>query len=239
MPGLRQIQQHDPEQLMREIEGLDINDLRSICNGIDFFACFSPEELDALIGKHLHVVAYEVGEYLIKEGSADERSLFFLLSGGASVVKRGARIPLVTLRPGDFFGEVSFLTDRVRTTNVIVHPPDMGGEGRRDDVPWRGVDQASTVVMRFAPALLTDLEIGLRIKFKDLIIQYLSARVDATHEQVVRFTGQDPMLTVDPELEQELREWNRSLEERERTKDRLIAQLAEFLDELNRCLVME
>ncbi len=224
---------------MREIEGLDVGDLRSIFDRIDFFAFFSPEELDALIGSHLHVVAYDVGEYLIKEGSADERSLFFLLSGGASVVKRGARFPLVSLHPGDFFGEVSFLTERVRTTNVIVHPPDRRDEGGGDEVPWRGVDQAATVVLRFAPELMADMEIGLRIKFKDLIIGHLSDRVDATHEQVVRLTGQDPMLTVDPELERELREWNRSLEERERTKDRLIAQLAEFLDELNRCLVME
>ncbi|MBF0126667.1 MAG: cyclic nucleotide-binding domain-containing protein [Magnetococcales bacterium] len=232
---------------MREIKGLDTDTLLLIFRQIDFFSSFSDLEKRALIGPFTHVMVYDVGEYLIQEGSSEERSFFLLLSGGASVVKKGARIPLASLIPGDFFGEVSFLTDRVRTTNVIVHPlseaqsdagigpvPHLFGPGLPDEL-----QRASTTVLRFDPELMATLEILLRIKIKDLIIQHLALRVDSMHEQVVFITGQDPLLTVDPELEFQLREGtNRPVEERERTKDRLIEQLAEFLDELNRCLVV-
>lgn len=228
---------------MREISGLDISDFLLIFQQVDFFDPFSEEERRALAGQHTHVVAYEVGEYLIQEGSLEERNLFLLLSGGASVVKKGASIPLAAMTPGDFFGEVSFLTSRPRTSNVIVHPPgatvretptipNLFSLGLPEDLR-----RATATVLRFDPELMPCLNPMLRIKIKDQIIQHLTCRVDRMHAQVVEVTGQDPMLSVDEELEEQLREGHNQLIERERTKDRLIEQLAAFLDELNQCLV--
>ncbi|MBF0341336.1 MAG: cyclic nucleotide-binding domain-containing protein [Magnetococcales bacterium] len=229
---------------MREISGLDIADFLSIFQQIEFFTPFGERERQAVAG-FARLVAYDVGDYLIQEGSSEERSLFLLLSGGASVVKQGASIPLAAMFPGDFFGEVSFLTSRPRTSNVIVHPPvdacqaipaipNFSSLGLPEEV-----QQATATALRFSSELMTALDTVLRIKIKDQIIQHLTCRVDVMHDRVVRVTGQDPMLSVDEELEEQLRDgYLLPLAERERTKDRLIEQLAAFLDELNHCLVV-
>ncbi|MBF0614766.1 MAG: cyclic nucleotide-binding domain-containing protein [Magnetococcales bacterium] len=228
---------------MREITGLHSDDFLLIFRQIDFFRPFLDQERRALAGRHTHLVAYDVGEYLIQEGSLDERSLFLLLSGGASVVKQGASIPLAAMAPGDFFGEVSFLTARPRTSNVIVHPP----AALTDETPTvpnlfqlgltATLHQATATVLRFDPELMSDLDVPLRIKIKDHVIQHLTQRVERMHRQVVEVTGHDPMLSVDPELERQLLDAQAPLAERERTKDCLIEQLAAFLDELNQSLV--
>lgn len=229
---------------MREITSLDALDFLLIFEQIDFFISFSIEEKRAMICSHTHLVAYDVGEYLIQEGSAKDRSLFILLSGGASVVKQGALIPLAELTPGNFFGEVSFLTSKDRTTNVIVHPGDFLNEAKPllPDVLLARLshetNHATTWVLQIDPELMSHLDIKIRIKIKDLIIENLTGRVEMMHNKVVTMTGQDPILSVDPELEKQLHEGNnRPIADRELTKNRLIEQLAEFLDELNHCLV--
>ncbi|MBF0417908.1 MAG: cyclic nucleotide-binding domain-containing protein [Magnetococcales bacterium] len=229
---------------MRALTDLDTGCLLAIFRQIDFFDPFDAGERLLLAGPHTHLVAYDVGDCLIQEGSSEERSLFLLLAGGASVVKKGASIPLASLAPGDFFGEVAFLTDRPRTSNVIVHPPEPGSP----EIPAiphlfdiglpDAIHQATALVLCFSPSLMSSAEVLLRIKIKDQIIRHLARRVDLMHLKVVEITGRDPQLSVDDNLEGELRErQHASIAERERTKDRLIEQLAAFLDELNNCLV--
>ncbi len=228
---------------MREITSLETEDFLLIFEQIDFFNSFLAEEKKSLTGSFTHVEVYEVGEYLIQEGSGSERSFYILLSGGASVVKQGARIPLAFLSPGDFFGEVSFLTSRVRTTNVIVHQSTSSdGVQTIPKLFFLGlpvaIQNATAAVLRFDAQLMAQLDANLRIKIKDQIIVHLTLRVESMHDSVVSLTGQDPLLTVDPELEMQLRKGNDlPVDELEQTKDRLIEQLAEFLDELNHCLV--
>lgn len=229
---------------MRALSDLNTGSLLAIFRQIDFFDPFDDRERLLLAGRHTHLVAYELGECLIQEGSSEERSLFLLLAGEASVVKEGARIPVASLAPGDFFGEVAFLTDRPRTSNVIVHPP----EHDAPEVPAiphlfdvglpEAIRAATALALRFDPALMNVADALLRIKIKDQIIRHLTRRVDLMHAKVVEITGRDPQLSVDDELEGELRERQHApLAERERTKDRLIEQLAAFLDELNNALV--
>ncbi|MBF0165526.1 MAG: cyclic nucleotide-binding domain-containing protein [Magnetococcales bacterium] len=229
---------------MRALADLNTGSLLAIFRQIDFFDPFDDRERLVLAGRHTHLVAYAVGDCLIQEGSSEERSLFLLLAGGASVVKEGASIPVASLMPGDFFGEVAFLTDRPRTSNVIVHPP----EHDAPEIPAiphlfdvgfpDAIHEATALVLRFDPALMNTDDPLLRIKIKDQIIGHLTRRVDLMHAKVVEITGRDPQLWVDNELEEALRERQHApLAERERTKDRLIEQLAAFLDELNNALV--
>lgn len=228
---------------MREITGLVTADLLRIFQQIDFFDPFTDEERFVLAESSLHVLAYDVGEYLIQEGSVEERSLFLLLSGGASVVKQGAAIPLATLHPGEFFGEVAFFTTRPRTSNVIVHPTDANPR----DFPTVSISASPEIsdlqqsfaatVLRFDPPLMPLLDPWLRIRIKDQIILHLTRRVDRMHAEVVRATHRDPMLSVDADLELRLCDLDLSLDAREQIKDQLIEQLAAFLDELNQMLV--
>ncbi|MEO5344870.1 MAG: cyclic nucleotide-binding domain-containing protein [Magnetococcus sp. YQC-9] len=229
---------------MRAITALDTNLFLAIFWQIDFFDPFDDGERLAL-AQHAHLVAYEVGDSLIEEGSHEERSLFLLLAGEASVVKEGASIPLATLAPGDFFGEVAFLTDRPRTSNVIVHPPEWAGS-ELPAIPElfslglpESIRTSTALVLRFDASLMSRSEATLRIKIKDQIIRHLTRRVDLMHAKVVEHIGRVPQLSVDDDLEVALREGHQApIAERERTKDWLIEQLAAFLDELNNALVV-
>jgi CRP-like cAMP-binding protein len=55
------------------------------------------------------------GKVLVKEG-APGREFFVLVDGSAEIRRKGKKI--VTLGPGDFFGEISLLTDRPRNATV-------------------------------------------------------------------------------------------------------------------------
>lgn len=57
------------------------------------------------------------GKMLIREGSPG-RQFFVLLKGGANVRRKGRNI--ATMKRGDFFGEISLLTERPATATVTL-----------------------------------------------------------------------------------------------------------------------
>ena len=63
---------------------------------------------------------FPAGTTILREGDAGD-SLYLITGGRVEVETRdeaGERVPLGTLGPGDFFGEVSLLTSRPRTATV-------------------------------------------------------------------------------------------------------------------------
>lgn len=61
-------------------------------------------------------VAYRAGEWIVREGLLGET--FYVVLEGEAAVKRGGRT-IATLRPGDFFGEISILDGGARTADVV------------------------------------------------------------------------------------------------------------------------
>jgi len=66
------------------------------------------------------VVFFSNGQKVIEEGDSGD-SIFIIKSGKANVITHiiGREINLATLSEGDIFGEVGFLTGRLRTASVI------------------------------------------------------------------------------------------------------------------------
>lgn len=62
-------------------------------------------------------IDFREGKIVISEGSP-RRQLFILLTGAANVRRKGRNI--ATMRRGDFFGEISLLTDRPATATVTL-----------------------------------------------------------------------------------------------------------------------
>ncbi|MEO5363573.1 MAG: cyclic nucleotide-binding domain-containing protein, partial [Magnetococcus sp. DMHC-8] len=85
---------------MKEITHLTPEQIRTVVEGLPFFAAFTPTEQAMFAGEHTRLVCYQTGEFLIQEGE-DDHGLFILLQGAASVVKEGTVIPLAMLGPGD------------------------------------------------------------------------------------------------------------------------------------------
>lgn len=87
--------------------------------GVPLFKDMSKKDL-AAIRQIADELDFPAGKELIAEDEPG-RQFFILLEGEAEVRRRGRKIN--TLGPGDFFGEISLLTDHVTTATVTTASP--------------------------------------------------------------------------------------------------------------------
>ncbi|MBF0212692.1 MAG: cyclic nucleotide-binding domain-containing protein [Magnetococcales bacterium] len=93
--------------------------VQRLLDNIPFFWSFTEEEKDILIGLDCYFESFQAGDYLIQE-DAEDNALFIILKGTAKVSKRSHPDRVITiLEPGTVFGEISFLTQRPRSTDVV------------------------------------------------------------------------------------------------------------------------
>ncbi|QNI01951.1 cyclic nucleotide-binding domain-containing protein [Halomonas sp. SH5A2] len=83
------------------------------------FSLLKPRRMRRLL-QHAESHEIQSGEALIEQGK-ELRALIILLSGSASVKVNG--IERATLSPGDFAGEMSFITGRLTSADVIANEP--------------------------------------------------------------------------------------------------------------------
>src|SRR5919201_2762705 len=86
---------------------------------VPLFAGCSKRSLNE-IAKIADEIELEEGRVLISEGDPG-RQFFVLLDGGAEVKRK--RKTINTLGPGDFFGEISLVTERPTTASVKLTEP--------------------------------------------------------------------------------------------------------------------
>lgn len=94
----------------------------------------SAEELMELMGR-MSLRSFGEGETVVREGE-EGHSLYIIRNGKVKVVTRvkDEEVILARLGEGDFFGEVSFLTGRPRTADIIAEEPSELMELCRDDL---------------------------------------------------------------------------------------------------------
>lgn len=153
---------------MKRIEPISQSKSLDILNKVHFFDVFTSEEKDILTGLHSHFFVTKKGEAVIRQGGTDN-SFFVILTGSVYVRKEGSRRLLARLKPGDIFGEISFLTDTKRTTTVVA--------------------ESTTIIFEIDKPTLKFLDAGIREKLKDNIIKVLVKRLDAMNKQVVALSA--------------------------------------------------
>lgn len=221
---------------------LTADQIQEIIQTLGLFSFLEAGEVSGFGGEHLTILGFDTGEFLIQEGGED-RALFVLLHGFASVVKEGAGVPMVQLEPGDFFGEIAFLTGRKRITNVIVHPPSTTTPGQSQFRLSKEIlaaifskQRKTAVVLRLDSGLLPTLSPSLRIRFKEMVIDRLSMRVDEMVAKVEALLGESPEMEVDAEWEALIQQGDDSPAGMEAVRDVVIKHLVEFIDRLNQQL---
>ncbi|MBT3510691.1 MAG: cyclic nucleotide-binding domain-containing protein [Nitrospina sp.] len=89
-----------------------------LINNIPFFESFSPTEKQEFAGLSNQVIEYSDKTAIVEEGQTD-MAVFILLKGEAIVTRNDLpKVTINTLTLGALFGEVSFLTQTPRTTNI-------------------------------------------------------------------------------------------------------------------------
>ena len=96
------------------------SDLKAFLLATPFFGGLSDASLDLLISM-LVECRFDAGATVVAEGEPG-RSMFIVKSGRLAVSKRadsGSVVPISSLRPGDFFGEMTLIEMQNRSATVV------------------------------------------------------------------------------------------------------------------------
>ncbi len=147
---------------MKRISNLGRGKILIILNKVPFFKDFTPPEREKIIDTEATFYVATVDEYIIEQSTLDT-AFYILLNGTARVTLEGVEKTLATVGPGDFFGEIAFIQNTARTSNVIAN-----------DV---------CILLKVDRRLLGALKAEIREKFKDQIILKLAGMIAAKNTQ--------------------------------------------------------
>ncbi|MBF0294560.1 MAG: cyclic nucleotide-binding domain-containing protein [Magnetococcales bacterium] len=138
---------------------------RQLLDSIPFFWNFSDEEKDHLLSLDNYFESFKPGEFLIHEG-AEDNALYIILKGRADVTKNSMpKKVIATLEPGTVVGEISFLTNRPRTTNVIA--------------------AEKMICFTINGQTMAELNTHMQHKIKDQLIEILVQRLDNMNQTLL------------------------------------------------------
>ncbi len=130
---------------------------------IPFFRHFEQPEKE-LILNHAYFYIAENQEKIIEQGSL-ENDFYILLKGNADVVLDSNSHALAKIHAGDVFGEISFVLNTARSSNVIA--------------------TENCILLQVNRLLLNNLTTEIREKFKDQIIQKMAQHIVEMNNRMV------------------------------------------------------
>jgi len=146
----------------------------SLLRRVDFLGALKPEAIDALAAT-APIVHYPAGAFVFRKGEEAER-LFVVVAGRVEIlldrVTGGPRYPVGTRGPGDYFGEMSLLTDAPRPVDV------------------RAVQDAELIVLGrevMRPILVGDPEVAEQLS------QALARHLAHDREAIEHLPGEEPV----------------------------------------------
>lgn len=151
---------------------LDKEQVLALMKKIHFFKEFTEEEKSGLASLKSQLVHYEPKAKIIREGEIDV-SLFVLLKGTARVTcNELPRIDIIKLKPGAVFGEISFISKRPRSTNVIA--------------------EDKVLVLKMDGVLFDEISFEVQVKIKDKLVELLIQRLDDMNHVFIHHIRYNP-----------------------------------------------
>ena len=137
-----------------------------LINNIPFFESFNVAERKELSALSNKVIEYSDKTAIVEEGQKD-MAVFIVLKGEAIVTRNDLpKVVINTLSQGDLFGEVSFLMQTPRTTNILT--------------------KSSSKVLKLDPKMFEKLNPQTREKLKDKFITVLVNRISEMNTALVK-----------------------------------------------------
>ncbi len=95
--------------------------LNEVINNIPMCNSFSEEEKKILAELNHSLLNFKKGDLIIKQGEKLKAAypLYVLINGTVLIKKSGYRRSIATLKPGAIFGEMSFLSNKPRSSDVV------------------------------------------------------------------------------------------------------------------------
>jgi len=146
---------------MKRITHLGRGKILIILNKVPFFNAFAPVERERVLDTDAAFFVANEDEYIIEQNTLDT-AFYILLSGSARVTLDGVDKTLAIMGPGDFFGEIAFIQNTPRTSNVVANEV--------------------CILMKVDRRLLGALNSEVREKFKDQVIIKLANMVASKNE---------------------------------------------------------
>jgi len=136
---------------------------------VPLFNDFSEEEMQILVERDPPIKTYVKDDHLITEGDTST-TLFLLVKGVCLITKQqdGANIQLSRLKPGEIFGEMSWVSGKPRQSNVIAN----------EDVTAIEMDHD----------FFAQIKPEMSNKIKDHLIALLIKRLDNMNEAIMRIS---------------------------------------------------
>ena len=141
---------------MKSIKFDDWGQRKDLLEKIELFRDFSRFEIPKVAVLYDHIVFFEKNERIIRQGATDN-CFYILLTGGVRVCKDDDPKAIANLEAGDFFGEISFLSNSLRTRHIFANE--------------------KSFALKVTSEMLNNLEIQLREKIKDKLIDKLVQRI--------------------------------------------------------------
>lgn len=134
---------------MKRITTIGRGKILIILNKVPFFKHFTSFERERVVDTQATFYVANEDEYIIEQETLDT-AFYILLSGGARVTLEGVQGSVAEMGPGDFFGEIAFILNCPRSSNVIANE--------------------TCILMKVDRKLLGALNADIREKFKDQVI---------------------------------------------------------------------
>lgn len=143
--------------------------INELLKDVPLFNDFSEEEMQILVDMDPPIKDYSKDDHLITEGELST-TLFLLVKGVCRITKQqdGTNIQLSRLKPGEIFGEMSWVSGKPRQSNVIAN----------EDV----------TVIEMDRVFFEKIKPEMSNKIKDHLISLLIKRLDNMNEAIMRIS---------------------------------------------------
>lgn len=153
---------------------IDEEALSRLAKNVRLFAGIDRPAIIEMLRKSERVLLQE-GALVFEQGESGS-SLYVLISGRVQVERQegGRRVPLLTLQPGDTFGEMACVGDRVRSASIRALEPGMALRIEKSDL--EGVPAAASHIYRNIARILA---LRLKTSTEALVRERLERETDA------------------------------------------------------------
>ncbi len=155
---------HSFGRLRKIGERIDIQEQKTILHYLTFFKDFNDEQISEVV-QASEWKEFEKGDVIVSEGEK-ETSFFIIAKGGVDVYKKDRIIG--SLKQGDCFGEIAFITRRPRAATIIA--------------------RTHVLLMNVSTALMEHASKETQLQYYRIFLENLVSRLSQTTEKLI-----DPM----------------------------------------------